>query len=317
MNLRIVPSFCRFLALCLPLADSFGHAGHDDDLADPGFVDAANYSGQSKVSFTIEGEYRVVRSNGLPNHDTGDFPNRGNPNTIAPQNYTFRVPLNPKLAAKTTPLRMHPFGVAINGVVFDPGAAEWWNRDPNSGWQYEAMSGAVPLGIDNHNAHVQPSGAYHYHGIPTGLVNKLSGGKPKLVLIGWAADGFPIYGPWGTTDAKDPKSALKKMRSSYRLKNGTRPGGPGGKYDGSFTADFEYMTGLGDLDECNGRFGVTPEFPKGIYHYHVTGEYPFIPRVFKGTPDSSFFRKGPPGGGPGGPGGSRRGPPPRPPRGAF
>src|SRR6185503_5619951 len=47
---------------------------------------------QSKVSITIEGDYRVIRANGLPDHITGEFPNRGNPNRIRPQNYTFRVP---------------------------------------------------------------------------------------------------------------------------------------------------------------------------------------------------------------------------------
>jgi len=49
----------------------------------------------------------------------------------------------------------------------------------------------------------------------------------------------------------------------------------------------------GDLDEANGRFGVTPEFPQGTYHYVLTDDFPFIPRQFKGTPDSSFFRHGP------------------------
>lgn len=54
------------------------------------------------------------------------------------------------------------------------------------------------------------------------------------------------------------------------------------------------MKGAGDLDEANGRFGVTPEFPQGTYHYVLTENFPFIPRQFKGTPDSSFFRRGPP-----------------------
>ncbi|MBK8204496.1 MAG: YHYH protein [Bdellovibrionales bacterium] len=48
------------------------------------------------------------------------------------------------------------------------------------------------------------------------------------------------------------------------------------------------MSGLGDLDECNGRFSITPEFPDGIYHYFITSEFPFIPRSYRGTPDSSF-----------------------------
>ena len=60
---------------------------------------------------------------------------------------------------------MQPFGVAVNGVVFDPGAAEWFNRDPRSGWQYEPLAGKINLGVDESFAHVQPNGAYHYHGM--------------------------------------------------------------------------------------------------------------------------------------------------------
>jgi hypothetical protein len=292
--------------LCIGAVRGFAHPGHDDDPTDPTIITPAETSARNQVSITIQGDQRVIRSNGIPDHETGQFPNRGNPNRIAPQQYTFRVMTNPKVASKPTPLRMQLFGVALNGVVFDPGAAEWWHNDRSSGWQYEAMSGAVPLGIDQNNAHVQPTGAYHYHGVPTGLITKLTGGQPRMVLIGWAADGFPIYAQWGYSDAKDAKSPLTKVRSSYRLKSGQRSGGPGGKYDGSFVADYEYAAGAGDLDECNGRFGVTPEFPQGNYHYHVTDTFPFIPRQWKGTPDESFFKHGPPRGR-GGPG---RPPPP-------
>lgn len=265
------------------------------------------------VTIQVEDGMRLIWSNGMPDHDTGSFPSRRNPNAITAQSYTFRMPAEPKVAEKTTPLGMHPFGVAVNGVVFDPGAAEWWRGDFSSGWQYEPLSGAIDLGIDDSNAHVQPNGAYHYHGMPTRLLAKLTGGKSKLVLIGWAADGFPIYGPWDRKNPSDPSGELIKLRSSYRLKKGNRPDGPGGFYDGSFVADYQFVPGAGDLDECNGRFGPTPEFPSGIYHYYVTDAFPFIPRIFKGTPDPSFFRKGPPLGGPrmgrrGGPG--LRHPPP-------
>src|ERR1700677_4919590 len=93
------------------------------------------------VTITIEGEWRVIRANGLPDHVTGAFPNRHNPNSIAPQNYVFRVPLHPVPAAQSSRFVLQPFGIAINGLLFDPGANEWWNRDRNSGWQYEPMTG--------------------------------------------------------------------------------------------------------------------------------------------------------------------------------
>ncbi|MEI6535041.1 MAG: YHYH protein, partial [Verrucomicrobiaceae bacterium] len=145
-----------------------------------------------------------------------------------------------------------------------------------------------------------------------GLVKQLNpDNKPKMILIGWAADGFPIYAGWDHADPKNLNSEVREMHASYKIKQGTRPGGPGGAYDGTFTEDFEYIAGSGDLDECGGRFGVTPENPEGIYHYLLTDDYPFIPRLYKGVPDPSFRRGPPPGGsgGPGGPGG-RRGPPP-------
>ena len=259
---------------------------------------------------------RIIESNGIPDHDVGHFPRRGNPNTIAPQNYHMEVPLQPKLAEKPSLVTMQAFGVAVNGVVFDPNAAEWWQNDRSSGWQYEANSGKINLGLDLNSAHVQPNGAYHYHGIPKLLIQKLNpDGKPKLTLVGWAADGFPIYARWDYSDAKDSKSEVRVMKSSYQVKKGNRPtnaGSPGGKYDGTFLADYEYVEGSGDLDESGGRFGVTPENPDGIYHYVLTDDYPFIPRLYKGAPDKSFERHGPPpgGGGPGGPSGRRRGPPP-------
>jgi hypothetical protein len=192
---------------------------------------------------------------------------------------------------------MNNFGVAVNGVVFDPAAAEWWRDDRASGWQYEALGGGRNLGVDGEHAHVQPTGAYPYHGIPEALVAKLTAGQPRMVLVGWAADGFPIYGPMIPSVAGELGSPVKNARPSYRLKTAERAGGPGGKPDGKFIQDWEYVAGAGDLDECNGRTGVTPEFPGGTYYYVLTEQYPFIPRMWRGTPDASFLRKGPPGGG--------------------
>ncbi|HEY2343247.1 MAG TPA: YHYH protein [Chthoniobacteraceae bacterium] len=277
--------------------------------------ESGSTSAKNEVSITIEGDSRVIRSNGIPDHSPGQFPNRYNPNTIAPQHYNYRVPVHPAVAAEATRLRMQPFGIALNGVVFDPSAAEWWRGDRH--WQYEPMRLEGKLGLDQNNAHVQPDGAYHYHAIPVALLQRLSGGKPGVVLIGWAADGFPIYGPWGHADPKNPASPLKQLKTSYRVKSGNRPSGPGGAYDGLYLQDYEYVAGSGDLDECNGRTGPTPEFPEGTYHYVLTENWPFIPRAYHGTPDHSFERREPPGGfGPPGfgpPGGGPRRFPPGPP----
>lgn len=270
----------------------------------------AKLSFTSQVKIEEKDGYRVITSNGIPDHAVGQFPGRGNPNSIRPQSHIFRVPLKPTPAA--TPGRSRLFGVALNGVPFEPGTAEMWNGDRN--WGYEAASGWLGgrngVGLDANMAHVQPTGAYHYHGIPRGLGEKL-GYKSKMTLLAWAADGYPVYGPYCPTDANDLKSPLKNMASSYRLKSGTRQGGPGGTPDGSFASDFEYVAGLGDLDQFNGRTGVTPEFPGGTFYYVVTDTWPFLPRIFKGTPDQSFNSRpsGPPPGGGFGP--PRGGPPPR------
>ncbi len=272
----------------------------------------------SEVKIEIVGEDRVITANGVPNHKTGRFPNSGNPNRISEQSHVFRVPAKPEIAKRTTP--MHGmFGVAVNGVPFDPGAGEFYDGEP--GWQYEPLSGAIDLGLDVSHAHVQPTGKYHYHGLPTGLQEIVQiDPKKHSPLIGWAADGFPIYVLYGYSDPQDASSEVVKLTSSYRLKSGNRPGGnaPGGEFDGTFVADYEYVEGAGDLDQCNGRNTVTPEFPKGTYAYYMTERWPVVPRMYRGTPSASF-RHGPPqgarsqGGPPSRPGPPGQRPPHRPP----
>ena len=243
-----------------PLAAAFvvvvslpAHPGHENLRTVPA------PSTPPEVSITVEGDKRVIRSNGIPDHLTGPFPGRGNPNTISAQRHEYRVTTAPAAAAKPTPIGMNIFGLAVNGVVLDPSAAEWWHDDARSGWQYEALGGGRNLGIDTEHAHVQPTGAYHYHGMPNALLARLTGGAPRMVLVGWAGDGFPIYGPWIPTNAADAASPLKRAQSSYQLKTAERAGGPGGKPDGAFTADWEYAAGRGDLDDCNGPTGPRSE----------------------------------------------------------
>lgn len=256
---------------------------------------------EPQVSIKEEGDKRVIESNGIPDHAPGRFPNRGNPNSISAQNHRFEMPLEPREARQPSPFQLGLFGVAINGVPFDPGAAEFWNRDRSSGWQYEALGGGINLGVDEHNAHVQPTGSYHYHGLPTGIIEKQRV-SDRMTLVGYAADGFPIYAVWGHREPNDLESELVVLKSSYQLKKGMREGGPGGRHDGTFVQDWEYVEGSGDLDECNGRTGVTAEYPNGTYYYVLTEEFPFIPRAFRATPDPSFMRRGPRGGPPGRPG---------------
>lgn len=283
-------------------------------LGPPTPVPDAKLALSPQVSITKRAPYRYVTSNGIPNHDPGQFPNRGNPHRIAVQNYQFRFPISPEFAPRPRDAGGMPFGVALNGVPFDPGTAELWRN--NHDWRYDALSGKINLGVDSSNAHVQPSGAYHYHGLPHGLIATL-GNSDQMHLLGYAADGFPIYNQYGHSDPEDNASPLKILRSGYRLRSGKRPSGadgPGGTYDGTFNQDFVHDPRIGDLDDCNGRLAVTPESSEPVYHYVITEEFPFISRLFKGNPDDSFRRRGP--GGPPGRGGPppgrrpRRGPPP-------
>ena len=258
--------------------------------------------------------FRFITSNGWPDHAPGEFPRRGNPNRISPQKHEFRITLSPQAAESPVFRGGWWWGVALNGVPFEPGTGETWNNDPQSGWRYEAATGFLNLGLDEHNAHVQPTGAYHYHALPKGMVAKLGGDQQHMLLVGWAADGFPLYTARAHDKADDSASPLRAMRSSYQLRKGNRPGGedgPGGQFDGRFTQDFEFTAGSGDLDECNGRTGVTPEFPKGTYYYCITDNFPFLPRKWRGQPDPSFGKGGPPPGGPGARRGARPGGAPR------
>lgn len=323
MPCRPAPVLVLFALAGVP---ALAHPGHDENPIVAAAIRAHGSVAQAtlpppEVKIEIKGDYRVVTANGLPDHEAGQFPNRGNPNAISPQKYAYRMPAHPKPADQPVPMRMQPFGIALNGVVFDPGTAEWWKNDRTTGWHIEAVvKGKKPLlGLDKQQAHVQPNGAYHYHGLPPALEGNADKAPAQMKLLGWAADGYPIYGPYAYVDAKDPKSQLKKMAPSYQLKKGRRPAdGPAGAYDGTYTQDFDFVKGSGDLDECNGREGVTPEFPDGTYYYVVTESFPFISRNYHGTPDPSFARKGGPGGrrGRGGPDGGGRGgqdgPPGRP-----
>ena len=245
----------------------------------------------------VKGDKRVIEANGIPSHLVGRFPNRGNPHTIEQQPYHFEIPANPKPAGQITPTHLgqrqgppnRPFGIALNGVLFDPATAEFWQGDRQLDWNYEALGAAVgTLGLDANHAHVQPSGSYHYHGLPVAYLRGLGVDQAThSPQVGWAADGFPIYALYGYENPQDPKSPIVKLTPSYQLKSGERPGGnegPGGKHDGAFTRDYEYVKGSGTLDECNGRFCVTPEFPNGTYAYFLTTDWPVVPRYFRGIP---------------------------------
>lgn len=100
-------------------------------------------------------------------------------------------------------------------------------------------------------------------------------------IIGWAYDGNPIYGPYGS---KNPKTIgnITELKSSYLLV--TKPNRPNFP-SGFFVEDYEY-SGDGDLDLNNGRFCVTPDFPSGTYAYFATKDsFPYILNGFRNDVD--------------------------------
>ena len=263
-----------------------------------------------QYSETLAGGNRVITTNSIPNHRVGLFGGGAgslNPNAISQQSETYTITASPAVASSLTPLIIgtgtrpnvgiqYSFGVLKNGVELDPVAAEPFphngTMDPNVNWEWNLEALNVRIGLDCNNAHVQPSGKYHYHGSPTLYLQNLSVSTTRMTLIGYAADGFPIYYKYAYTNANDTNSTLIAMTSSYRLKSGRRPGdgvtAPCDVYNGIYTNDYEYVSGIGTLDEANGRTGVTPEYPSGTYYYIITDEFPSVPRYFKGTPSQDF-----------------------------
>ena len=250
--------------------------------------------------WTCNSTKRTLSGNGLPDHTVGAFPNSGNPNAITAQTVNVSMTLTPSLSATATAVGASngPIAYALNSVKFDPATAGTCSTgatkaadcalDNGTGeWHIEALGQDVfDFGVDGNNAHVQPGGAYHYHGMPEGMLANagVSDSNRKMVLVGWAADGYPVYARYCYTDAMDASSALKVCTGSYAEDTTADTDRPSASWVplGAFTSDWSYEAGSGDLDECNGRTGVTPEFPDGIYYYMVTDSYPHFGRCVMG-----------------------------------
>lgn len=259
----------------------------------------------SSATWSCSSTTRSLAANSVPNHDVGPFNIQANLDfTIKAQNTQVSATLSPAVASSSS--QVQPSGYALNGIKFDPGtggncASDATSTDTtasgsstvggctllgNQGtWRLEALGQtSFNFGADGSNAHVQPTGEYHYHGMPEKFIDKLGKGK-SMTLVGWASDGFPMYARYGYTDAKNASSALKVIASSWQKKSTPDSGRPSVAVFpmGTFLQDYEYKAGTGDLDECNGRTAVTPEFPNGIYHYMVTDTWPYVHRCVKGT----------------------------------
>ena len=271
-----------------------------------------------------------IQSSGIPSYIVGPYLD-GNPSIATNASHLFKIPRKPvKETGVNRRMPFGPTGVFINGVpMYDARDAASYNlitgKDQggpmggfgNGVWNRDAIQ-AERKGFDCAKGHPSPifgmgtlGGMYHHHQNPSAfnldLVEASSICDIYLAdglyvidstvhspLIGFAFDGFPVYGAYGYANSNGT-GGIKRIKSSYRLRdiivrthyaNGLNvKDGPAVSKQyplGHYQEDYEYVTGLGDLDGFNGRFCVTPEYPNGTYAYFATVDkhwnsvYPYL-----------------------------------------
>lgn len=257
---------------------------------------------------TLYSKVLVCYSNNYPDHNDG----YNSPFTLTSTQDIYYMCLYPDTASSFTPLYettettvgctyTYTFGVGTNGVKYDPSSAEYFvdsSGADNINWHVEARY-IFSANFGNNGGHLNPFGEYHYHSVPKVYFRNQLGidSTAHSPIVGYAADGFPMYYKYVYSDPLDTSSSIMEVTSGYSLKSGTRPGdgytAPDGSYTGLYYEDYEYSSASTVLDECNGRWGKTPDFPDGTYYYVLTDNYPYIPRCFKGTAVDNSYRVGP------------------------
>lgn len=205
----------------------------------------------------------------------------------------FRIPRFPAPAkGARSSVRPDVLGVFLNGVPiynqFEASSYQGQNL-----WHFDTVAGNDD-GATVAGGHSQDLRHRSELGLLAEMIADASRHSP---MLGYAFDGYPIYGPWGFAKA-DGTGGLRRMRSGYQLRrisrrdcwaDGTQltPGQHGPPVNaefplGAFVEDYEYVAGAGDLDEFNGRFTVTPEYPAGAYAYFLSTDargrlaYPYL-----------------------------------------
>ncbi len=273
-----------------------------------------------------DANWAYVSATGIPAYITGPFLD-GNPSLATAQNKIFKIPLNPTQNTGTlTATTGGNIGIFINGVaLFDYRDGVSWKNSTSSlcggpivsctgdgKWNRDAVVGER-LGFDCSKAH-PAMGNYHHHQNPSAFnldINVISticstypsdglytiNPNQHSPLLGYAYDGFPIYGAYAYANTNGTGGILR-MKSGYQLRNITTRtvwadgtdvlDGPAVSTTyplGYFREDYEYVAHPNDasyLDEHNGRFCVTPEYPNGIYCYFATVDanhnsaYPYV-----------------------------------------
>jgi hypothetical protein len=275
-------------------------------------------------------DYVYVSTTGVPAYPTGPFQD-GNPSQATDRQAIYKIPLSPQANTGTpTPTNGGNIGIFINGVsLFDYRDGVGWNPNTNtlcggpgnppcpggpmasSSWNRDAIP-AEKSGFDCAKGH-PANGNYHHHQNPSAFkldlevvstICNLYDAEGLYVidstahspLIGFAYDGFPIYGAYGYKNA-DGSGGIARIKSGYQLRDITTrtewadgtdvadgPAVSATYFLGYFREDYEFMTHMEEdyLDEHNGRFCITPEYPNGTYAYFATVDedwnsaYPYI-----------------------------------------
>lgn len=268
-----------------------------------------------------------VNCTGIPSYVIGPYLD-GNPNQGADNANLYKIPLVPVAnTGSLSPTTGGTIGIFINGVsLFDYRDGVSWQNSTNSLkggplggvgdgiWNRDAVVGER-LGFDCSKGHPAMTN-YHHHQNPSAfnldltvistICNLYASDALYVInptvhspLIGYAYDGFPIYGAYGYKNT-DGTGGIVRMKSSFTLRSMTTrttlytstvtvTSGPpvNTTYPlGYFKEDYQYVattTLTPDyLDIHNGRFCVTPEYPLGTYCYFATVDanhnsaYPYV-----------------------------------------
>jgi hypothetical protein len=267
----------------------YNTSGHQAQYYDSNGTTVLNLNDSSEVQqvcYNTDSIY--VRTNILASFIMGPW--TGDPFLADGQNNSYVFPRNPTYPSSTHQTKpTGTMGLLVNGVViYDDGDGKSYNSttstNSNSGagvWNqiaWVAHAGEMDAG----NGHPDPNNVYHNHSNPIMLCSVTSS-TAHSPIIGWAFDGWPIYGPFGYATATDATSAITRMTPSWQLRNittrttfydGTTASQTGPAVStsfplGTYIEDYEYISGLGDLDYYNGRYCVTPEYPSGTYAYFL------------------------------------------------
>jgi len=198
------------------------------------------------AAITSDGTYITIKTSALPDHTSTYYATNNalyeaysgttfgggtftkNPNSIAAQTLTFKIPFNPVVASTHAATPLGPIGVALNGVPFFNQYA-----GPNN----QALAGEINS-FDKYYGHPAPGNVYHYHVEPVYLTTIKS---TKSGLMGFLLDGFPVFGPQEENGSTVVSSGL----DAYHGHTHATVDFPGGIYHYHFTSDAPYLNGSG------------------------------------------------------------------------